>query len=107
MIYLMFASIFITVKSIQAELADNTFSVTDLFKNQLFFTLIVSLLSTYVLYFLVSFLFFDPWHMFTSVSCLTLDNVTFLTCRLPVHPIPSAHADIHQYPQRVRFLQHP
>lgn len=64
--YLMFASIFITVRSIQHELADNVFLVSDLFKNQIFFNLIVSLASTYVLYFVVSFLFFDPWHMFTS-----------------------------------------
>jgi chitin synthase len=62
----MFASIFITVKSIQFELADNLFNITDLFKNQVFFTLIVSLVSTYLLWFIVSFIFFDPWHMFTS-----------------------------------------
>lgn len=41
--------------------------MAQLFEDQLFFTLIVSLLSTYILYFLVSFLFMDPWHMFTSV----------------------------------------
>jgi chitin synthase len=62
----MFASIFITVKSIQAEVASGTFTIADVWKNQIFFTLIVSLLSTYILYFVVSFLFFDPWHMFTS-----------------------------------------
>lgn len=62
----MFASIFITVKSIQHELNLNGFNLTDLFKNQIFFTLIVSLVSTYLLWFIVSFLFFDPWHMFTS-----------------------------------------
>lgn len=68
MIYLIFASIFITVRSIQIETEDNKFAITDLFKNQLFFTLIVSLASTYVLWFVISFLFFDPWHLFTSVS---------------------------------------
>ena len=62
----MFASIFITVKSIQSEVATNTFTISDVWKNQIFFTLIVSLMSTYLLYFIVSFLFFDPWHMFTS-----------------------------------------
>ncbi|KFY28642.1 hypothetical protein V493_02825 [Pseudogymnoascus sp. VKM F-4281 (FW-2241)] len=67
MAYLMFASVFITVKSIQHELdTTTTFSVGELFKNQIFFTLIVSLVSTYILWFVVSFLFFDPWHMFTS-----------------------------------------
>jgi chitin synthase len=62
----MFASVFITVKSIQSELATDTFTISDVWKNQIFFTLIVSLMSTYLLYFIVSFLFFDPWHMFTS-----------------------------------------
>jgi chitin synthase len=51
----MFASVFL-----------ETFSITDLFKDQIFFTLIVSLVSTYLLWFIVSLLFFDPWHMFTS-----------------------------------------
>ncbi|EPQ66343.1 Chitin synthase I [Blumeria graminis f. sp. tritici 96224] len=66
MCYLMFASVFITVKSIQSELADGIFNVAEILKNQVFYTLIVSLASTYVLWFVVSFLFFDPWHMFTS-----------------------------------------
>jgi chitin synthase len=62
----MFASVFITMKSVQHELHLNTFFIIDLFKNQIFFTLIVSLVSTYLLWFIASFLFFDPWHMFTS-----------------------------------------
>ena len=65
--YLIFASIFITVKSVQEQVKEKNFTVSELFKNSLFFTLIISLLSTYILWFLVSFLFFDPWHMFTSV----------------------------------------
>lgn len=64
----MFASIFITVKSVQSELKieDGHFNLADILKNQIFYTLIVSLCSTYVLWFFASFLFFDPWHMFTS-----------------------------------------
>jgi len=68
MLYLIFASVFITVRSIQIETAQKKFTFSDIYKNKLFFTLIVSLMSTYILYFVVSFLFFDPWHMFTSVS---------------------------------------
>lgn len=49
-------------------MAKEKFTVGRIFKNQIFFTLIVSLLSTYVLWFVASILFFDPWHMFTSVS---------------------------------------
>jgi len=63
----MFASVFITVKSVQSELKiQNGFSLSVILKNEIFYTLIVSLLSTYVLWFIASFLFFEPWHMFTS-----------------------------------------
>ncbi|KAI9048597.1 hypothetical protein LZ554_007430 [Drepanopeziza brunnea f. sp. 'monogermtubi'] len=78
MAYLMFASVFITVKSIQAELADNVFTVADIFKNQIFYTLIVSLASTYLLWFIVSFLFFDPWHMFTCFVQYLLLTPTYI-----------------------------
>lgn len=65
----MFASIFITVKSIQAEVhSKDGFKFNDIFTNPVFFTLIVSMCSTYILYIVVSILFLDPWHMVTSVS---------------------------------------
>ncbi|KAI4147059.1 MAG: hypothetical protein L6R39_003259 [Caloplaca ligustica] len=66
MLYLMFATIFITVRSVQIEVRSNGFNVKDLFKNSLFFTLIVSMASTYFMWFVISFAFFDPWHLFTS-----------------------------------------
>lgn len=63
----MFASIFITVKSIQSDInSKGGFTAASILKDQLFFTLIVSLASTYLLWFLMSFAFLDPWHMFTS-----------------------------------------
>jgi chitin synthase len=65
MVWLTFASIFITVKSIQTELADDDFSFSTLFNNKIFFGLIVSLASTWVMWLVVSILFFDPWHMIT------------------------------------------
>jgi chitin synthase len=77
----MFASVFITVKSIQSELATNQFHWQDIIKNQIFYTLIISLASTYLLWFVVSFLFFDPWHMFTSFIqylCLTPTYINIL-----------------------------
>jgi chitin synthase len=73
----MFASVFITVKSVQAEVAKG-FSVQDLFKNSVFSTLIVSMASTYVLWFVVSFIFFDPWHMFTSLIQYLLMTPTYI-----------------------------
>ncbi len=65
MCWLTFASIFLTVKSIQSEVSQKDFSFSTIFNNSTFFGLIVSLASTYVLWFVASFLFFDPWHMFT------------------------------------------
>lgn len=62
----MFASVFITVKSIEVQVDTHQFTISDIVKNQIFYTLIISLASTYLLWFIVSFLFFDPWHMFTS-----------------------------------------
>lgn len=76
--YLIFASIFITVVSINTQVKAKQFTVSELFKNTLFFTLIVSLASTYILYFVVSFLFFDPWHMFTSFIQYLLLTPTYI-----------------------------
>jgi len=66
MAYLMFASVFITVRSVQEEIS-NGFKISDLFTKTIFSTLIVSMASTYLLWFVASFIFFDPWHMFTSL----------------------------------------
>ena len=74
----MFASIFITVKSIEAELALKQFHWTDIVKNKIFYSLIISLASTYLLWFIVSFLMFDPWHMFTSFVQYLLLTPTYI-----------------------------
>ncbi|KAF2138588.1 glycosyltransferase family 2 protein [Aplosporella prunicola CBS 121167] len=78
MAYLMFASIYITVISVKSEISEYGFNVKDLFQNTLFFTLIVSMASTYLLYFIVSFLFLDPWHMFTSFFQYLLMTPTYI-----------------------------
>ncbi|KAF8461931.1 chitin synthase A [Kalaharituber pfeilii] len=68
MVYLLFAAIYISVKSVQEELNKNQgkLSLSSIFQNPLFLNLLVSLASTYILYFVASFMFFEPWHMFTS-----------------------------------------
>ena len=67
MVYLLFAAVWISVKAIQKEVERNSgITVGGVFANQLFRDLIVSLCSTYLLYFIASFMFFEPWHMFTS-----------------------------------------
>ncbi|KKA18706.1 Chitin synthase C, partial [Rasamsonia emersonii CBS 393.64] len=71
-------AVFVTVKSIQKEIADHTFTFGDLFSNKQFFTLIVSLASTYVMWLVASLIFFDPWHMFTSFIQYILLTPTYI-----------------------------
>ncbi|KMQ81413.1 chitin synthase class i, partial [Lasius niger] len=67
MIYLMFAAIFIAVKAIMADINNsNGFNISQLFKNQVFYTLIVSVMSTFGIWLIASIIMFDPWHMITS-----------------------------------------
>ena len=107
MLYLIFAAVFITVRSIQEQTAEHGFKASDIYKNQLFFTLIVSLASTYVLYFVISFLFFDPWHMFTSVSGSSLCSSSPTDSPLVVHSIFTSDTHLRQHSQCLRFLQYP
>ncbi|CRK22982.1 hypothetical protein BN1708_017994, partial [Verticillium longisporum] len=75
----MFAAVFIAVKAIMADVNDGTpFSLGELFRNPVFYTLIVSVMSTYGIWFLASFLMFDPWHMFTSFVQYMLLTPTYI-----------------------------
>ncbi|KAB8233049.1 chitin synthase-domain-containing protein [Aspergillus alliaceus] len=78
MIYLAFACVFVTVKSIQTEVQSGGFTFSTLFTNSTFFTIIVSLGSTYVMWFVASIIFFDPWHMFTSFIQYILLTPTYI-----------------------------
>ncbi|ROV93757.1 hypothetical protein VSDG_06983 [Cytospora chrysosperma] len=77
-VYLMFAAIYISVNAIQTDIADTAnFSVSELFKNKVFYTLIVSVMSTYGIWLIASLVMFDPWHMFTSLGQYMLLTPTF------------------------------
>ncbi|KAK5662734.1 hypothetical protein OQA88_6141 [Cercophora sp. LCS_1] len=76
-IYLMFAAIFIAVKAIQTDVVQKGFSIDELFKNELFYTLIISVMSTYGIWLIASLLMFDPWHMFTSLVQYMLLSPTY------------------------------
>lgn len=79
MAYLIFASIFITVKSVETQVKEHDgFSFAMLFTNHLFFTLIVSMCSTWLLYLFASILFLDPWHMVTSFIQYLLLTPTYI-----------------------------
>lgn len=97
MVYLAFAAIFVTVKSIQLQVAENSFSFGQLFSNQEFFTIFVSLGSTYVMWFVASLIFFDPWHMFTCVSTPDISTTSVSSNHfLPVCSIYPPHTDLYQ-----------
>lgn len=74
----MFAAIFIAVKAIIADInSGGGFSISEIFKNQVFYTLIVSVMSTYGIWLIASLLMFDPWHMITSFLQYMLLTPTF------------------------------
>lgn len=67
MMYMIFAAIFMAVHSITTIYNENTkITVRLFFQNSEFRDLVVATCSTYALYFLASFLYLEPWHMFTS-----------------------------------------
>jgi chitin synthase len=75
----MFAAIYIVTIAIMEELAkdDAPFSIERLFKNTTFYTLIVSVMSTFGIWLIASLLMFDPWHMFTSLIQYMLLTPTY------------------------------
>ena len=66
MCYIIFCSIFLAVKSFENVLSSEKFTFTGLFTNQTFRDMIISMCSTYVLYFVSSIVYLQPWHMITS-----------------------------------------
>jgi chitin synthase len=65
---MIFAAIFMAVNSIQAIYKEGHITVQTFFKNEEFRDLVVATASTYALYFVASFIYFEPWHMFTSFA---------------------------------------
>lgn len=67
MVYMIFAAIFMAVNAINAIYqSEGSITVALFFQNSQFRDLVVATTSTYALYFLASFLYLEPWHMFTS-----------------------------------------
>ena len=83
MLYTTFAAIYIVVKQLKDE-----GSLT--YGNNIFTNMIVSILSTLGLYFLMSFLYLDPWHMFTSSAQYFLLLPSYI-CTLQVYAFCNAH----------------
>lgn len=69
MAYMIFAAIFMAVHAIKTIFDDHTkITVALFFQNAEFRDLVVATSSTYALYFVASFLYFEPLHMFTSFA---------------------------------------
>ncbi|RUS20660.1 chitin synthase-domain-containing protein [Endogone sp. FLAS-F59071] len=70
MAYMLFASAWLTYVGVSNALAadqgEGVSRAITLITNGPFRDIIISFASTYIMYFIASFLFFDPWHMFTS-----------------------------------------
>jgi chitin synthase len=77
----MFAAIYIATIAILDDVNDaDGFNIDQLFKNEVFYTLIVSVMSTFGIWLIASLLMFDPWHMVTSLvqyMLLTLNVYAF------------------------------
>ncbi|KAK6453988.1 chitin synthase family protein [Scheffersomyces xylosifermentans] len=65
--YMIFASIYLAAHAIdQIRKSENGITFILIFKNSSFRDLVVATCSTYLLYFFASFIYFEPYHMFTS-----------------------------------------
>ncbi|KAF7903682.1 uncharacterized protein EAF01_006731 [Botrytis porri] len=84
MVYTLFSTIYIVYR----EVHDNAKSLV--VGNNLFTNLVVSLCSTIGLYFLMSFLYLDPWHMFTSSGAYFALLPSYI-CTLQVYAFCNTH----------------
>ncbi|KAI9760280.1 MAG: Chitin synthase, class 2 [Chaenotheca gracillima] len=84
MTYTTFCALYIVVK----ELKDPSTSLK--LGNNLFTNLIISTASTVGLYFVMSFLYLDPWHMFTS-SAQYFAMLPSYICTLQIYAFCNAH----------------
>ncbi|CAO3670727.1 unnamed protein product [Rhizopus stolonifer] len=66
MVYMMFAAIWITVVGVRNVIDESDGQFISMLEQSAFRNIIISLCATYVMYFVSSFMFLDPWHMFSS-----------------------------------------
>ncbi|KAK1256439.1 hypothetical protein MKX07_008698 [Trichoderma sp. CBMAI-0711] len=86
MVYTTFAIIYIVVR----QFTDKDSGITFTLGNNVFTNLIVSMTSTIGLYFAMSFLYLDPWHMFTSAGQYFLLLPSYI-CTLQVYAFCNTH----------------
>lgn len=84
MLYTVFACFYIVVRQLTSKDPDIAIG------NNVFTNLIVSMLSTVGLYFLMSFLYLDPWHLFTSAAQYFMLLPSYI-CLLQVYAFCNTH----------------
>ncbi|GAO17376.1 hypothetical protein UVI_02038960 [Ustilaginoidea virens] len=84
MFYTIFASFYIVIRQLASKNPDLAMG------NNVFTNLIVSMTSTIGLYFVMSFLYLDPWHMFTSSVQYFLLLPSYI-CTLQVYAFCNTH----------------
>ncbi|OQV10748.1 hypothetical protein CLAIMM_14699 isoform 2 [Cladophialophora immunda] len=91
MAYTTFASLYIVIKQLTTHALEQT-DPNNPYKlgDNIFTNLIVSTVSTVGLYFLMSFLYLDPWHMFTS-SAQYFALLPSYICTLQVYAFCNTH----------------
>jgi chitin synthase len=91
MAYTTFAALYIVIKQLTTHaLEDSDPKNPYKLGNNIFTNLIVSTISTIGLYFLMSFLYLDPWHMFTS-SAQYFALLPSYICTLQVYAFCNTH----------------
>ncbi|RCK54864.1 Chitin synthase 2 [Candida viswanathii] len=80
MAYMMFAAIFLAVHTVTSIVSDHKtdFSIAMVFTNTKFRDLVVSMVSTYLLYFIGAFMYGEPSFMFTSFVQYVLLSPTYI-----------------------------
>lgn len=88
MFYTVFCALYLVVKELMARagMGDSSFKVS----NSLMVNIVLSMLSTVGLYFYTSFLYLDPWHMFTSSIQYFLLLPSYI-CTLQVYAFCNTH----------------
>lgn len=86
MFYTTFATIYIIVRQLTADRDDDTMQMG----NNVFTNLIVSVFSTVGMYFIMSFIYLDPWHMITSSAQYFLLLPSYI-CTLQVYAFCNTH----------------
>lgn len=84
MLYTVFACFYIVIRQLTSKTPDLAID------NNVFTNLIVSMISTAGLYFLMSFLYLDPWHLFTSAGQYFLLLPSYI-CTLQVYAFCNTH----------------